>query len=131
MNSKKLLVGVASTFAVGALIALAQAPGRGPDGDIPPPPQDQFRGPGGPGGPMMFGGQELEIVSKFDSNKDGWLNNDERKAARSHLKTERAQGAGQGGGPRFGGFGGRFGGGQRGPGGPGGERNVAPPEPGR
>ena len=105
MNSKNFLIGVASTFAAGAIFALAQAPGRGPEGEARPQPQDQFRGPGGPGGrPMMFGGQELELVSKFDANKDGWLNNEERKTAREHVTKERAESrsAGGGGGPGIG-----------------------------
>jgi hypothetical protein len=57
-------------------------------------------GPGGPGGPGFgggpFGGQTRELVKQFDTNGDGWLNNEERKAAR-----EVARQGGRGGrGPR-------------------------------
>ena len=72
------------------------------------------RGPGGPGG---FGGQDRKILKDYDTNSDGWLNNDERKIAREKLKSEPNRGGGRGpGGP-----------GGRGPGGPGG----GPPGMGR
>lgn len=71
----------------------------------------------------MMGGQELEVVDKFDKNGDGWLNNEERKPARESVTKERAESRGG----RFG----RFGGGAGGPGGPGGRRNLKPPEPGK
>jgi spore coat protein CotH len=58
-------------------------------------------------------GVTVKLVSKFDKNDDGWLNREERDAARPEAKS----GAGQG---MFGGPGGRRGGG--GPGGPGGGR---------
>lgn len=65
-------------------------------------------GPPGFGPP---GGQERKLVKEFDTNGDGWLNHDERQAARSKAK-ETARGPGRGpGGP---------GGPGRGPGGPGG-----------
>src|SRR5687767_4642383 len=54
---------------------------------------------GGPGGM----GQERKLVAQFDKDKNGWLNTEERQAAREFIKKERA--AGRGG---------------RGPGGPGG-----------
>lgn len=74
-------------------------------------------GPGGPGGMH----RETKLVAEFDLNRDGWLNTDERKAAREWLKT-------QGGGRRFGGPGGP--GGPRGRfGGPGGSQEA--PQPGR
>jgi hypothetical protein len=68
--------------------------------------------PGGPGGPPFggrggFGQAEQKVVEKFDGNKDGRLDVEERKAAREWLAS------GGGGGPR--GFGGRGGRG-RGPG---------------
>ena len=56
-------------------------------------------------------GQERKFVAKFDANKDGWLNSEERKLARAAAKAEPARGPGGRGGP--GGFGRR-----RGPGGP-------------
>jgi hypothetical protein len=62
-----------------------------------------FGGPGGPGGP---GGKmpEIALVKQFDRNGDGWLNREERKAAREHLNQQPASGR------RFGGPGGRRGG---------------------
>jgi spore coat protein CotH len=70
-------------------------------------------GRGGPGGPGGFMGQQLKLVKQFDKNGDGWLNKEERQAAREHLKKERA---GRGGFGR-GGFGppGMFGRGQQTP----------------
>lgn len=84
-------------------------------------------GPGGPGGPM--GGQERKIVKQFDKDGDGWLNKDERPAAREFLKKEMAAGGNRGGGfGPPGGFGGPRG--RGGPGGPGGGRG-GPGGPGR
>lgn len=93
--------------------------GPDPGSDGPPPfgPGGFGRGgfgPGGPGGKM----QEMKLVKQFDKNGDGWLNAEERKAAREFLNK-------QGGGRRFGGPGGRRGG--FGP--PGG--NEQPPQPGQ
>lgn len=65
---------------------------------------------GGPGGP--FGGQERKLVEEFDKNNDGWLNAEERKAARSVAKESRRGPGGRGPGG--------FGPGGFGPGGPGG-----------
>ncbi len=39
---------------------------------------------GGPGGPMS---QERKLVAKFDHDDNGWLNSEERKAARESLRT--------------------------------------------
>src|SRR5438067_7870410 len=70
-----------------------------PDG--PPP-----FGRGGPGGPGGFMGQQRKLVKQFDKNGDGWLNKEERQAAREFLKKERAEGGGRGGfGRGRGGFG--------------------------
>ncbi|MEO2091773.1 MAG: CotH kinase family protein, partial [Gemmataceae bacterium] len=74
---------------------------------------------GGPGGPDRFfggppGGQERKLVKEFDKNGDGWLNAEERAAAREEAK--------KGGGRGFGGPGGR---GPGGPGGPGFGRGEA------
>lgn len=65
------------------------------------------------GGP---GGREIELVAKHDKNEDGWLNRQERVAAREEAKKSAGAGFGPppGGGPGFGGPGGP------GPGGPGG-----------
>jgi len=85
-----------------------------------------FGGPGGPGGfggPM--GGQELKVVKQFDKDGNGWLNAEERTAAREFVKTNRPAGGrgfggrGGGGGPGGGGFGGGPGGGGFGGGGAG------------
>jgi Ca2+-binding EF-hand superfamily protein len=72
------------------------------------------RGPGGPGfgggpggfggpgfgGPGGFGGQELAILKEFDKNSNGYLDKDERVAAREFLKKQPAGGrGGPGGGP--------------------------------
>ena len=84
----------------------------------------QGPGPGGPGpggvqgGPPPFGGrgpmgQELKVVKQFDKDKDGRLNNDERKVARAWLVEN---------GPGNRGF---FGGGRRG------GRGMAAGTPGR
>jgi hypothetical protein len=59
--------------------------------------------PGGPGGPGGAGGpfgppEDLAVVEKFDKDGSGWLNADERKAAREYVAS---QGSGRGG------FGGR------------------------
>jgi hypothetical protein len=51
---------------------------------------------GGFGGPM---GQKRALVKKFDKNRDGRLNAEERQAARESLKKDRAAG-GPGGRPR-------------------------------
>ena len=72
----------------------------------PPPPRDGqgggfpgFGGPGGggpggggfggPGGPM---GQERKLVGEFDKDNDGRLNREERQAARTKIKEDRANG---------------------------------------
>lgn len=93
--------------------ALAQDPG-GPPRDVVFQGGPGGPGPGGPGGFGMMN-QETKLVEKFDQDKDGRLNADERKAAREHLKQERAN--------------------RPGPGGPGGFRfpgaeNQEPPKPG-
>jgi hypothetical protein len=58
-----------------------------PDGPRPPGPG---RGPGGggPGGPM---GEERKLVKQFDTDNNGWLNKEERAAARAHLKENPVQ----------------------------------------
>jgi hypothetical protein len=58
-----------------------------------------FGGPGfgGPGGPMR---EELQLVSRFDKDGNGWLDRAERQAARQFLRQS-------GGARRFGGPGGR------------------------
>jgi len=59
-------------------------------------------GMGGPGGPMTR--PRLEILEKFDVNKDGILRASERAEARKYAKDNRPAGGGPGfGGPGFGG----------------------------
>ena len=57
-----------------------------------------FGGPGfgGPGGPGGFGGfgpnrQTMKVLEKFDGNKDGWLNSEERIPARKHVVEQKSQ----------------------------------------
>lgn len=87
------VAGVAGCLALLAGGAFAQPPG-GPPG-----------GPGGPdrffGGPPGMGGQEKKLVKEFDKNGDGWLNAEERAAAR--VEAKKGGGGGFGRGP--GGFG--------------------------
>lgn len=56
--------------------------------------------PGGPGGP---GGEERQLVKQFDVSGDGWLNAEERAAAREFLRqnpgNQRGPGVGPGAGP--------------------------------
>jgi spore coat protein CotH len=45
----------------------------------------------GPGGPRFFGGprqEERKLVAKFDADKNGWLNAEERAAARKEIAAE-------------------------------------------
>ena len=105
---RKYLVGIGflAVLATSALLLNAQPPDGFPGifGGF------GFGGPGGPGGP---GGQERKLIAKFDKDKNGWLNREEREKAREEAKLR------GGGGP--GGLGpGGFGPGGFGPGGPGG-----------
>ena len=61
------------------------------------------KGKDGKGGFNPFGGQKRKLVKEFDKNGDGWLNKDERAAAREAVKKGGGFGAG-GFGPK-GGFG--------------------------
>jgi spore coat protein CotH len=45
---------------------------------------------------------EIKVLARFDRNGDGWLNAEERTAAREFLKEERSSRGGFGGPPRFG-----------------------------
>lgn len=100
---------------------------RGDFGGGPGGPDDRGpggRGPGGPGGP---GGDQpdREILEKFDQDKSGWLNQQERGEAREFLKSDEGQ---QGGRRGFGGPGGGPGGRRGGPGGRG-QREPGKPGP--
>lgn len=80
-------------------------PGEPPP--FPPDGQPPFgpRGRGGPGGPGGFMKQERKLVEQFDRDANGWLNSEERQAARKAVGQGRG-GRGRGGfGPP--GFGGR------------------------
>jgi len=91
-----LVAGLGAYLLISAMLhgqTLAQTPqNQAPAFQGPPPPF-----PGGRGG---FGGEERELVARFDRNKDKRLDSAERSAARDVLATE-------GTGPR--GFGGRRG----------------------
>ena len=83
-----LFVGAAVAVVFSSRPATSQPPGGGKGGGFGPP-----------------GGEERKIVKDFDTNSDGWLNRDERVAARAAAK----KGGGFGGfGPK-GGFGGKGG----------------------
>jgi spore coat protein CotH len=58
-------------------------------------------GPGGPGGPP--GMQEIKLLKKYDKNKDGWLNQEERAAARKAAAAQGWDRMAMGPGPGFGG----------------------------
>jgi spore coat protein CotH len=84
-------------LSVGLLVLALKLGAQPPQGGPPP------FGRGGPGGPGGFMGQQRKLVKQFDKNGDGWLNKDERQAAREFLKKD---GAGRGGfGRGRGGFG--------------------------
>ena len=92
----------------GGISSFAQNPdevplGGGPDFDGPPPFGPGGFAPGGPGGAQP----EIQLVKKFDKNGDGWLNAEERKAARDFLAKEGGSRRPGGPGRRRGGFGGR------------------------
>ena len=64
-----------------AALAAQDPQGPPPGGpDFGPPDGFGPGGPGGPGGPM---GASIEVKARFDADKDGVLDADERKAARA------------------------------------------------
>ncbi|MEO9932588.1 MAG: spore coat protein CotH, partial [Rhodopirellula bahusiensis] len=85
--------------------ALIGGPGCSPNIQAQPP----GFGPGGPGGPNQ---QDQELVEKFDTDDNAWLNDAERKEAREFLAENPVQrgfggpgggrGPGQGRGPEGG-----------------------------
>jgi spore coat protein CotH len=95
-------VGAALVAAFTGFLIVASAPDaftQPPGGKFEPPGKFD-KGPPGPGG-FGPGGQERKLVKDFDKNNDGWLNNDERKAARESLKKGGPGGFGPGGfGPK-------------------------------
>lgn len=114
-----VLLGIASILAIVAVVFF-----NGPD-----PFRVGMMGFGGPGmGPPPMA-PDIPLVRRFDSNRDGWLDREERVAARVAAKAlGRGPGRGPGGpgpgGP--GGIAGFFGFGP-GPGGPGGKREPSKP----
>lgn len=64
---------------------------------------EQFPFPGGPGGPGAR--EDLAVVKEFDKDGNGWLNAEERKAAREFVASRAASGRGGFGGRGRGGFG--------------------------
>ena len=71
-----------------------------PGGGTGPGGPGGFGGPGGPGGGGgPFGGPNRELLAEFDTDGNGWLNNEERRPAREMLEAEQANGGGRG---RFG-----------------------------
>ncbi|MSR31755.1 MAG: spore coat protein CotH [Gemmataceae bacterium] len=72
------LLGIVALFTP---MGFSQQPG------IPPAKQGEGKGEfKGPGGPPGFGKQERKVLKQFDSNKDGWLNQQERQKAREEIK---------------------------------------------
>ncbi len=85
-------------------------------------PGGQARGPGGPGGAGGPGAPNAELIAQFDKDGDGELNDDERNALRTEMRSRRGQGgpgaqaqgpAGRGRGQQAAGGGRRGGGGGR------------------
>ncbi len=92
-NLVKMMTGLVVLAAVHSPAADVPAPGPGPE-MRPGPPM---------GMPMME--EDREITGQFDKNGDGWLNREEREAARAFLKENPTPRRGPPGG-RPGGFGG-------------------------
>ncbi|MFO0802859.1 MAG: CotH kinase family protein [Gemmataceae bacterium] len=88
------LIGAGAAAIAGFAIVFASAGFGQPGGG--------FGQPGGKGfGPP--GGQERKILKEFDKNGDGWLNAEERAAARETAKKGEMRKGGPGGGKGFGG----------------------------
>jgi len=83
MNKKRL----AAVTAIGFGLLVLAAPPAGLSQPGSEGKKDFSGGPGGKGGFGPMGGPERKIVKEFDKNKDGWLNADERKAARETAKS--------------------------------------------
>ncbi|WP_202947346.1 CotH kinase family protein, partial [Zavarzinella formosa] len=92
MNKRRLAALVVAGFGVFILASPPEGFGQGGKKDGPDDKQDfpgakGGFGPGGKGGGFgPMGGQERKIVKDFDKNNDGWLNAEERKAARATAK---------------------------------------------
>ncbi|HJZ53458.1 MAG TPA: CotH kinase family protein [Gemmataceae bacterium] len=85
MNRRVWLVPVAGVLGFLLVWAASDARTQHPGG------KDFGKGPGGFGPP---GGQERKLVKEFDKNGDGWLNKEERQAAREFLKKDGGRGPG-------------------------------------
>src|SRR5262249_13650717 len=85
MNWRVWLVPVAGVLGFLLVWAASDARTQHPGG------KDFGKGPGGFGPP---GGQERKLVKEFDKNGDGWLNKEERQAAREFLKKDGGRGPG-------------------------------------
>ena len=84
MNSKIIKMTILATASSFAIASFAIADEK--DGDESKGPQRGERGgrPGGPGGPS--GGDREAFVKEFDENKDGELDDGERKKARAEMQ---------------------------------------------
>src|SRR5512138_3592944 len=100
MNSKKRFVSFA--FIAGLCVTAWAQPGEPgaapPEFDGPPPFGPPGFGPDGPGDVFIGGGpgpgmrQNVELVKQFDKDSNGWLNSQERQAARKFLEQQGAAG---------------------------------------
>src|SRR5437899_9476856 len=105
-----ILRNLAAALALGCSLSILATPADAPPGlDDGPPGDGGFPPDGGPGfgGPPPFGGpggmmRETKLVKQFDKDGNGWLNAEERKAAREFLAKEGAgrNRRGPWGGPR-------------------------------
>ncbi len=82
MKTKLLCCVVSGLSMCSAPMGLCQPPGNGGTGR----PDRQFGGGPGFGGPP--GGQDMEVLERFDNDKNGWLNREERGQAREFLNSE-------------------------------------------
>lgn len=115
--------GAVAISLAGTWWALAQPPGGPP-------------APGGFGGPDFFGGgppgqEEIKLVEKYDQNSDGWLDREERDAARKSLADRPRRGPRGFGPPGMDRPRDDRGGPPGGPGGPFGRMNREPPQAGK
>lgn len=104
MPSRRLAVLCLAAFAGLAASLLARQAPPPPQG---PPPQGQPQAPAGRGAPPPWAADlavEEKVTARFDADRNGWLNADERRAARAALRRE-AEVRGPSGrpGPRAGG----------------------------
>lgn len=84
----KLKIAALIVIALGICLLSAPAEGWGQPGKGDGKKDFEKFGPGGKGGFGGPGGQTRKIVKDFDKNGDGWLNAEERAAARESLKNQ-------------------------------------------